>query len=185
MRNLVKVMLIALLALGATGRVEAADAPPDRDFYLSDTDPEIARDLRIVQYAHVDKVLPWMREGRLNMAISELQFTLYLFPNHPEALMLSEAVSKVAKTPYLAQGFYERAIALFPEYAITHAQYGHYLVSIGRVSEGIESLRRATEMDPSLAAGFGWLAEAYEKAGKAELARQVAKQAAQLGYSSK
>ena len=84
------------------------------------------------------------------------------------------------KNPLLAQLYYEKALKLFPQYAITHAQYGSYLVGIGNSKAGIAQLEKAVEMNPRLMQAHTWLAQAYAKSGNAERARQVTERAREL-----
>ncbi|HWP23820.1 MAG TPA: hypothetical protein VNM15_06495 [Candidatus Binatia bacterium] len=91
----------------------------------------------------------------------------------------------MAKKTAIAVTYFERAIALFPQYAITRAQYGLFLVSINDVDGGIENLKRSVEMDPKLAMGYVGLARAYEKKGDLEHAREAAKKARELGFEGK
>ncbi|MEQ1846397.1 MAG: hypothetical protein ABL983_12595, partial [Nitrospira sp.] len=79
--------------------------------------------------------------------------------------------------------YYEKALAEFPQYAVTHAQFGHYLIEIGKAEEGIAKLKRAIEMDSKLKPAYVWLAEGYYTKGEHEQARQAAKKARALGYT--
>jgi eukaryotic-like serine/threonine-protein kinase len=47
-----------------------------------------------------------------------------------------------------AEREFKRAIELQPNYAPAHVFYGWYLVSVGRLKEGIEESKRAVELDP-------------------------------------
>jgi len=81
--------------------------------------------------------------------------------------------------------YFERAIALFPQHALTRAQYGLFLVSTNNVDAGIENLKQSIEMEPKLAAGYGGLAHAYVKKGDIEQARIAAQRARELGFNGK
>ena len=78
---------------------------------------------------------------------------------------------------------YKKAIEQFPRYALTHAQYGVYLVGIGNVDEGIEMLKRSIEIDPKLAAGYGGLTHAHVRKGEWDDAGVAATTARELGFS--
>jgi len=161
------------------------DSAQSHDYFTADQDPGIQTYLRIVDANHTEKVLGWVQQGRIGNAIDDLKYTLDRFPNHPKALMLMGSVAKITKKIPLAIAYYEKAIKLFPEYALTQAQYGAYLVDIGNTQAGIGKLKKAIEMDPKLAQAHAWLAKAYYKSGNPELGRQEAGQAAALGYKSK
>jgi superkiller protein 3 len=93
-------------------------------------------------------------------------------------------VSRIRKEPSLAIPFYAKALQLYPQYAITHAQYGSYLTDIGQVEQGIVALKKAVEIDPKLALAYDWLARAYAKSGDLELSRQAAEKAKELGLKN-
>jgi tetratricopeptide (TPR) repeat protein len=152
------------------------------DYFTADQDYEVLRDLRLIDGDHTNRVLRWIRTQRVNMAIADLKFTLDRFPNHPRALLLFETVARVAQVPQLPLPYYERALELFPQYALTHAQYGKYLAEIGRVQEGLAQLNQAVEIAPDFAATYVWLAEVYAKNGEVDLARQASQRARELGY---
>jgi tetratricopeptide (TPR) repeat protein len=99
--------------------------------------------------------------------------------------MLLSAVAKLTKTPSLAIPYYERALQLYPQHAITYAQYGQYLVDIGFIEAGITRLKKAIELNPNLALAYAWLAQAYSKTGNLDLARQAAERARTLGFKGK
>jgi tetratricopeptide (TPR) repeat protein len=131
---------------------------------------------------HVDVVPNWLRQGRIGNAIDDLKYTLDRFPNHPKALQYLSLVSKLTKNIDLAILYYQKALSQYPQYAMTHAQYGQYLLSIGDVNSAIESLKRAVEIEPKLVGGYVLLAQAYSKQGNSELAAEAAAQAKELGY---
>ena len=154
----------------------------DQDYFTANQSLTTQQLLHLVDTYHTNKVVASIREQNMNLAIVNLKYTLDRFPNHPRALMLLGSVAQFAKIPSLAIPYYERALKLYPQYALTHAQYGEYLVTIGRPDDGIARLKRAIELDPTLPVAYGWLATAYSKKGQVELARQAAEQAKALGY---
>ena len=163
---------------------QGAAPPPDMDYFTAHEDPETYRDLKIIEHAHIGKVLYWLRSERIEMLLAELNYTLHHFPNHPKALLLTEMAADVTHVPTLPITYYERALRLYPEYGMTHAQFGKYLVSIGRVSDGITQLKEAVKRDPKLGQGYQWLGEAYAKAGKKESAQEAYAKAKALGFTS-
>jgi Tfp pilus assembly protein PilF len=138
--------------------------------------------VQMAEVNHLNKVLPHFAAGRIDYAVNELRFVLNAVANHPRALMLLSPVAKAAKNTNLGIGFFEKALKLYPQYAITHAQYGWYLVESANLEAGIRKLQQAIEMDAKLVAAHVWLAQAYGKSGNADLARQTAEQARELGY---
>ncbi len=127
--------------------------------------------------------MPHLAADRVQYAIDELRYTLNAFPNHPRALMLIKPVENAAKRAVFGVAAFERALSLYPQYAITHAQYGWYLVEINLLPAGIGKLKQAIEMDPKLITAYVWLSRAYSKGGNPEAARETAQQARDLGYT--
>jgi Tfp pilus assembly protein PilF len=104
------------------------------------------------------------------------------FINHPQALAIAGAYALSIKNPRWAVPYFEKALSIYPQYAVTHAQFGKYLTDIGMVDKGLEKLKRAAEMDPKLVGAQVWLAAAYAKSGNADLARESAEKARSLGF---
>jgi Tfp pilus assembly protein PilF len=156
--------------------------PPHDYFAVSTSTPTIQDYLRHVESFHVNKIQERFRQGDVNLARGDIKYTLDRFPNHPKALMLAGMGARLTKSPAFATAYYEKALKLYPQHALTHAQYGLYLVDIGQTAKGIAKLQYAVEMDPKLAVAHAWLAKAYAKSGNTELARQVAERATTLGY---
>jgi predicted Zn-dependent protease len=92
-------------------------------------------------------------------------------------------LAQMTKNISLGVSYFERAIALFPQYALTHAQYGLFLVSTNNVDAGIEHLKQSVAMEPKLAAGYAGLAHAYVKKGDMTKAREAADKARELGFT--
>ncbi|MBN2406598.1 MAG: tetratricopeptide repeat protein [Elusimicrobia bacterium] len=61
--------------------------------------------------------------------------------------------------------YFEKAIALSPNYILAKINLGLTLIYMGDVSKGIDYCREAVEMDPSRGQSHYWLAVAYESAG--------------------
>lgn len=73
-----------------------------------------------------------------------------------------------------ANGHFQRAIALAPLDSAPHAYYGRWLLGQGRVAEAIVQLETAVSLNPQLAMQRDLLLTAYEQAGNAAAARQLA-----------
>lgn len=175
------VMFVIVISLVSGGFLNAAEVV-ERDYFRADEDPAWRQQLNINNAHHTDMVLERLRQGNNSLAMEEAKFTLRYWPNHPRALILMEVIARATRAPSLPIPYYEKAVRQYPQYAVTHAQYGHYLVEIESVDEGIMQLQQAVEIDPMLGAAHAWLAEAYLKAGKRKLARKSAEQARELGY---
>jgi Tfp pilus assembly protein PilF len=93
--------------------------------------------------------------------------------NHPQGLAILGMTAKLMKEPSLPISYYERAIQRYPRRALTHAQYGKYLVGIGKVSDGIARLNHAITIDAQLTVAYTWLAQSYLQNRQPELAQQI------------
>jgi predicted Zn-dependent protease len=163
---------------GATGTLNL-------DYFNPNGDPHIRFLVDDTEKYHLNPAIASLREGEYNKAITDLIYLLDRFVNQPKGLALMGAVAKLTKNPPLAVQYYEKAIRLYPQYALTRAQYGAFLVDIGNVRSGIEKLKQAIEMDQKLALAHAWLSKAYYQSGDIALARQAAEQATKLGYKGK
>lgn len=151
-----------------------------------DTDPYVQALLKNVEYNHMGKhVLGAYAVGRYYDAVDNLGYTLRRFPNHPQALMLIGLLAKTTKNFVLPVEYFLKALSLYPQYALTHAQFGQYLVDIGQVGPGVERLNNALKIDPNLPQAYAGLAVAHQKMGQRDQALAFAQRAKELGYSGK
>ena len=123
-----------------------------------------------------------LAKGRYDYMKGDLTYILERFVNHPTALQLMTPVARALKESSWPIERFEYALRWYPSYALTHAQYGAYLIEIGDLTAAIEKLETAIKKDPKLIAGYVWLSKAYSKQGNADLARQAAEKARELGY---
>lgn len=141
--------------------------------------------LTIVEGAHVRSISRWLSQGRINDALADIRYTLDRFPNHPVSLQQLGMIAQMVKNNGLAVNYFERAVTLYPQYALTRAQYGLFLVSINDVDGGIAKFNQAIEIDPKLSVGYAGLAHGYAKKGDLEQARAAAQKARELGFNGK
>jgi Tfp pilus assembly protein PilF len=183
---LVKVVLITLLydSSGYTEQYDVTPAPngPAYDYFTADAVASTKTYKDLVTMAHTDKILGWIRAGDLKTAVSDVKYTLDRFANHPKGLQLASMVAALIKQPSLATFYFERALNLYPQYGVTYAQYGAFLLSSGQTDNAIIRLKEAVEKDPKLAGAYALLAKAYTKNGNLELARESGEKARELGY---
>jgi predicted Zn-dependent protease len=168
----------------SAGVMPVQDAPHTvYDYFDASTDRIVKQRLQAVERFHMNKELfDGIANGKYKYALGDIDFTLRYFPNHPRGLQLLTTVAVLAKNRALPIRYFEKAIALYPSHAITHAQYGWYFVTIGDFENGLQKIKHAIEMDPKLIAGYVWLAQAYEKKGDLQLAREARERAKELGY---
>lgn len=167
----------------------------NHDYYAGSTDPFVAQLISLVERAHVHNILPDLRKGLAappnlkkgwyQQAWNEIEYTLARLVNHPKALMLAPLVAKELGRPLSPVKFFERALKLYPQHAITHAQYGKFLMDIGRIQNAIDELSKAIKLDPQLSIGYAWLSMAYQKKGDQALAQTFAEKAKALGYKGR
>jgi len=105
--------------------------------------------------------------GRLDLALPELKYVLWVYPNHPRGLFLICMLAKTMKEPGVPIAFFEKALRLFPSRAVTHAQYGSYLVDIGETTQGMLELEKALQLDPNNFVAIAALDKAKTRSGMA------------------
>ena len=143
----------------------------NRDYFAIASDADSYRLIPIVENGHLGPksnprgFWPQYTGGRLELAVNELKYVLWVFPNHPRALHLLGIVSKEMKDTAIPIAFYEKALRLFPERAYTRAQYGAYLVDIGERAQGMMQLEKSLQMDPSSLPARAWLDKAKRDLG--------------------
>ncbi|WP_447968782.1 tetratricopeptide repeat protein [Nitrospira sp. M1] len=164
------------------------------DYYQLKNDRHIGQLVRLVESAHTKRILPLLqqsfkrpghKEHYLRQASREIRYTLDRLVNHPKALALSATVGNLMGQPNLPVNYYQRAIKMYPKHAITHAQFGNFLVGIGEFEDGIERLKIAIKINPKMAASYGWLAWAYQKSGENELAQEYSQKAKERNFKGK
>jgi hypothetical protein len=173
-------------------RVQGSSPGSGLDYFTAKMEPEgengIKQLLRNVETFHLDKrLLQNIADGRYDVALADLDFVLKYFPNHPGALQMLTTVAALSKKTAIAVKYFEIALALYPNYAITHAQYGRLFMVLGDLNVAIKKFEQAIQMDPKLTAGYELLALAYEKKGDVKSARETrerAKEVASKGASS-
>jgi Tfp pilus assembly protein PilF len=153
------------------------------DYFTAGDDSETTHLLHLVEIAHTNRVLPQISKNDYAGALSDIKYTLNRFPNHPRGLLLMALYAKLTKGYGLVILYYEKAIRLYPQHALTHAQYGAYLVTMGNVDNGIKRLEQAVQMNPEIVFAHVWLAAAYQKSGNMEQNRQSESKARALGYT--
>jgi tetratricopeptide (TPR) repeat protein len=176
-------VLIGLWSLSSAHAQVTTNPYANQDYFTADK--RGGSYLAIVEANHVRTIPDWIKKNRLNDAIGDIKYTLDRFPNHPVALQQLSMVAQMTKNLALATSYFEKAVALFPQYALTRAQYGLFLMSANNVDGAIENLKQSIEMEPKLSAGYAGLAHVYAKKGDLEQAREAAKKARELGFNGK
>jgi tetratricopeptide (TPR) repeat protein len=165
---------------------EDASSYADSNYFLKDTNPRIRALLDNTERNHFNAELLLKRKkfGE-KYTLADWKYTLKIFPNHPGALQAMGSNAILKNDLEMGVFYFERALGLYPQYAMTHAQYGSYLADIGRYDLAIARLKRAISMDSGLVSAHRWLAMAYRKSGRPELAREADERADQLAAGKK
>ena len=188
--RIMRIVIIGILFLILTINVvnaqdgidHGANGTLNLDYFNPTNDAHMKWLINDIETHHLKPAIRSFGEGDLQKARVDLDYLLARLVNHPQALAFGGVLAKSLKNPLLASNYFERSLKLYPQYALTHAQYGKYLTDIDRMDAGIEKLKQALAMDPKLIAAHVWIAAAYLKNGNTELARQAAEQARSLGY---
>ena len=177
-------------------RHDPKGATLNHDYFTSYRNGTKSQLLLSVDRAHTAKILGYMNESvnrkkqkwkvwALKRARHECDYVLERLVNHPKALLLCVNVVKLLNQPRYLMKYYVNALKLYPQYSITHAQFGRYLSEIGDHANAILRLNKAIAMDGKSKWAYFWLAEAYEKAGESDLSKQAKIKALELGYADK
>jgi len=151
------------------------------DYFMQPPNSKL-RTWAVKYHLNRNKFFAQLKAGHYQSALGELLIVLDYLPNHPKALALLNTAAPLAGKPAMVDYRYERAIHLYPQHAFTYAQFGMYVADKGQMKRGIALLKKAITLDPKNGTFQAWLAQVYGKAGKADLARQAAQKAKELGY---
>lgn len=186
------IMGVASLSYAQVDIDDRGEETTNHNYFVANQTPYLRNLLALNEKFHMngcphnpDGTLGDIRLGHYKDAASDMEEMLIHWVNHPKVLQLLGFIAVQMKQTGMPIKYFERAVSLYPNYPLTHAQYGAYLVMIGNLQAGIDKLKFATEKDPKLTAGFVWLAQAYQKIGDAKLAGEAAARARELGYQGK
>ena len=116
-------------------------------------------------------------------------YTLWAFPNHPQALAAMEDLGIRHKTERLPGAllrvhcFFQRAVRFAPDDALVRSIYGYYYARRGKVAEAKIQLEKAESLDSIDTNALVYAAFAYIEMKDYEKALAAAKHAYSLGYS--
>jgi Tfp pilus assembly protein PilF len=166
----------ALLAMAsvAYAQTEGVRPKPLADYFAAvEETPAGTMIIKDGEHRRLQQAQLSLRQGQFSAAFRQCAQVLDRVVNHPQGLAILGMAAKLMKEPSLPIPYYERAIQRYPRRALTQAQYGKYLVSIGKVSDGIARLNRAIAIDAQLTVAYTWLAQVYLQNKQPELAQQV------------
>lgn len=108
-------------------------------------------------------------------ALKHLGEVLQRRPNHEDCLEMLASFAHQKGDLAKAGVFYEKLIAVNPDRSRYYGRFAHVLGQQGNMTLGVEMIRKALELDPSLQQGHGWLKEVYQQLGKSEEAGEHAR----------
>jgi Tfp pilus assembly protein PilF len=152
----------------------------NHDYFNPTNDAHLKWLINDIETNHLKPALHHFAQGDLPKVRVELDYLLARLVNHPHGLALAGMFAKTTKDSLWGIRNFERALRVYPEYAITHAQYGKFLADIGQVDAGVQKLKKALDMNPQLGPAYEWLAAAYLRRGDSELAHEMAARAKSL-----
>jgi Tfp pilus assembly protein PilF len=186
-RRMGRISVLVVIVAALTALATQASAQHDYDYFAALASPGTEINFRIqdVEQNHLMPAMTDIRAGRYMQAWRDLDYLLGWFCNHPRGLFTIATLAQLNKQPLAAMPYFEKAVRLYPQYAMTQAQYGTYLARVGKSDAGVERLKRAIEIDPNFAAAHAWLADVYTQTGKTDLAREEQAKAKELGYKGR
>jgi len=158
--------LVSFLAVSCLWLASSVAAQNPSDYF----DPHSRQLLFNLKRNHLDPGLRELERKQLGEAQADVDFILRYVPNHVEGLALNEEIAKTRKLPEMALASYVTALQLYPGHAITHVQFGAFLLDLGRVDAAIDSLNAAVRLDRQLALAHSYLAKAYRRNGDTQKA---------------
>ena len=142
----------------------------------------------LVEGAHFSRNIETLQKGNTGPLGSEIDYTLWAFPNHPRALMAMMKLGEKEKTErprgalYPVGCYFERAIRYRPDDPNVHLLRGIYLMRTGKREAALEDLEAARERAADNANVHYNLGLAYFDAKDYEKALKHAKKAYELGF---
>jgi len=129
-----------------------------------------------------------VQDGIIEYPAAGFSYTLWAFPNHPQALLAMEDLSRRFKTDrppgsqLRVHCYFQRAVRFVPDDGLVRALYGYYYARRKLGTEAEAELAAAQELSPSDVNVQLYLAWSYIELGKANNAAVHAKRAYELGY---
>lgn len=123
-------------------------------------------------------------EGDYRKLFQDAEYVLPRMVNHPRMLQLiAMAAQRDPQFIDATREYFDSALALYPEYAITHYQYGAFLLDLGHTDGAIVRLRDAVAKDPRFIAAWVALGRAHRIKGDETAAKEAEDRARALGWT--
>jgi hypothetical protein len=173
------------VASGCGNPRDAAAGPYD----YRTVDPWIRRDVEVNHFTAQVQMLERGQSTRVPGGVGrDINYTLMLMPNHPQALLAMMRYSQKLNQPtprgarYPVACYFERAIAFVPDDYAVRVLYGIYLARSGQPQQARQHLEAATQNapdDPNVQYNAGL---AYFELKDFDKARESAQRAYALGF---
>lgn len=180
-----KQLLAAVLFTSSsmTPALAAAQAQTHEHFdYYHQATPRAQKLLHLTEEYHLKKGINLLKQGKCTYALSDFQFILNYFPNHPEVLYRMIDWGEQCGKPNVPEQRIKQAIETYPDAAQTYTIYGIFLHREGKLKEATEQYHHALELTPDSGQTHYNLGLAYFELGDYEAARKQAKAAYQGGF---
>jgi tetratricopeptide (TPR) repeat protein len=142
------------------------------------------QELKVVEQYHLGPCERLLRQREFTRSIEECAFILRIFPNHPQALLLtSQACVQSGSPRCLLDDLFESAIAINPRAAGTFIVQGIYQHRAVQYPKAIQSFTFALKLDPNSMNAHYNLGLTYLETRQFELANAHAQRAYALGAS--
>ena len=131
-----------------------------------------------------DRAMRHHNAGELAQAQKLYRRILKAEPNHPAVLNLAGVAAFQAGNEKAAIEYLSKAIAVAPDYADAHYNFGNVLSQLGRLADGAESYRAALRLEPKHGDACNNLAAVLRDLGRPEEALASYRKLLALGVNS-
>jgi len=139
-------------------------------------------ELKVVEQYHLGPCEQRLRERDYQRAYNECNFILKIFPNHPQALLLTSQSCERWQSPLCRlDEVFQNAVAINPTAPGTYVVRGIYLHQTHQYGKAIQSYEYALKLDPTLMNAHYNLALSYIETKQFDLANEHAQRAYALG----
>lgn len=173
---------IPFLLMGLLVALSAAGEQDNNDYYVAHADKYTSELLVSVEKYHLQSCSEGPRTRQFQSALSDCDFILRYFPNHPRALVYMAELCVAWQSPTcIPDRYFENAVRVNPTVANTFVAIGISLLRAKKAKEAVTNLERAVALNPnSLNAQYN-LGLAYVETKQYELANTAAQHAYALG----
>jgi tetratricopeptide (TPR) repeat protein len=177
-------VFLAAALLACAGRTMAAETEVDfgraNDYYYYAA--KASNRLKVVEQYHLGPCEQQLRERAYHQAVSECNFILKIFPNHPQALLLTTQACERWTSPLCRlDDVFQNAVAINPQIPQTFVLQGIYLHRTHQYGKAIQSYENALQLDPNLINAHYNLALTYLETKQFDQANEHAQRAYDLG----